>query len=135
MARGFVHISFAAFAALALTGCGLADSRSPVPDFMRAKAADPPSPEQPPDVKRLVHDKLDTVFVAGSNPQEVQASPPHHDPRARGWTACVRAEVNSATGKPIGTQTYRIFIVGDEIVDRRRVDDGDNCESESYEPI
>ena len=47
----------------------------------------------------------------------------------------MRAEVVSATGKPIGTQTFRILITGGEIVDRRRAEDADNCDSESYEPI
>ena len=34
--------------ALLLAGCGFADSRSPVPEFMRTKAIDPPPPEPPP---------------------------------------------------------------------------------------
>jgi hypothetical protein len=121
--------------ALVLGGCGFADVRSPVPEFMRAKEADPPPPEAPPDVARLVHDNLDTVFVANSLPHDVRVSPPHHELRGAGWTACVRAEVNSATGKPIGAQTWRITISGGAIVDRRRVDADDNCETESYEPI
>ncbi|WP_349543849.1 hypothetical protein [Bradyrhizobium sp. ARR65] len=120
---------------LALAGCGIADSRSPVPAFMRAKEADPPPPEPPPNVKQLVHDKLDSVFVSTSYPQNVRVSAPLHGPRGPGWTACVRADVNSATGKPIGTETYRITIRDGEIVDRRRVDDNDNCVSEDYQPI
>lgn len=121
--------------ALALAGCGFADVRSPVPEFMRAKEADPPPPEAPPDVKRLVHDNLDAVFVANSYPHDVQVSRPYHEVRGAGWTACVRAEVNSATGKPISTQTYRISISDRQIIDRRRVGADDNCETESYEPI
>src|SRR5262249_38204426 len=107
----------------------------PVPEFMRAKAADPPPPEAPPDVKRLVRDKMDFVFVNTSLPRQVRVSAPHHEVRGPGWMACVRAEVVSATGKPIGTQTFRISIAGDEIVDRRRAEDDDNCDSENYEPI
>ena len=121
--------------ALALAGCGFADVRSPVPEFMRLKEADPPPLEPPPDVKRLVHDHLDAVFVANSYPREVRVSRPVHELRGLGWTACVRAEVNSATGKPIGVQTYRISINGGSISDRRRVEADDNCETESYEPI
>ena len=121
--------------ALALAGCGFADVRSPVPEFMRAKEAGPPPLEPPPDVKRLVHDHLDAVFVANSYPREVQVSRAVHEVRGTGWTACVRAEVNSANGKPIGVQTYRISISDGEIMDRRRVDADDNCETESYEPI
>jgi hypothetical protein len=121
--------------ALVLGGCGFADVRSPVPEFMRLKEADPPPLEPPPDVKRLVHDHLDAVFVANSYPREVRVSHPVHELRGLGWTACVRAEVNSATGKPIGLQTYRISINGGVISDRRRVEADDNCETESYEPI
>ena len=121
--------------ALALAGCGFADVRSPVPEFMRAKEAEPPSPEPPPDVRRLVHDNLDAVFVANSYPRDIQVSRPHRELRGAGWTACVRAEVNAATGKPIGVQTYRISINDGMITDRRRVDADDNCGTENYEPV
>jgi hypothetical protein len=131
----FFHIALPLGVALALAGCGFADVRSPVPEFMRNKEADPPPPEPPPDVRRLVHDNLDAVFVANSYPRDIQVSPAHHEVRGTGWTACVRAEVNSATGTPIGVQTYRISISGGLIIDRRRVDPDDNCETESYEPI
>ncbi len=130
-----VHVGIIGGAALALAACGFADSRAPVPAFMRAKAADPLPPEPPPNVKQLVHDNLDSVFVSTSDPQNVRVSRPLHDPEAPGWTACVRAEVNSATGKPIGTETYRITIDDGQIADRRRVDDNDNCISEDYQPI
>jgi hypothetical protein len=135
MWRGVIHISALSGAALMLTACGFADVRSPVPEFMRIKGAEPPPPEVPPDVKRLVHDKMDSVFVASMQPRQVRVSLPHREVRGPGWTACVRAEVVSATGKPIGTQTFRISIVGGDIVDRRRAEDEDNCDSENYEPI
>jgi hypothetical protein len=121
--------------ALALAGCGIADSRSPVPQFMRGKPVDPPPPELPPDVGQLVRQNLDAVFVAASYPRQVRVSPPHHTPNGPGWIACVRANVNSATGRPIGVQTYRITISGGIITDRLRVEDDDNCASETYEPI
>ena len=118
--------------ALALAGCGLADSRSPVPEFMRNKAAEPPPPEAPPDVKRMVREKLDSMFTAASNPRHVRVSPPVREDRGAGWTACVRADLTSVMGKPLGAETYRITISGGMIVDRRRDDD---CASETYEPI
>ena len=135
MRGGLLHIVLLAGLALALAGCGFADSRSPVPEFMRTKDANPPPPEPPPDVKRLVHDQLDSVFVNTSEPRNVRVSAPHHEVRGMGWTACVRAEVNSANGKPIGVQTYRISISDGQIIDRHRVDADDNCETESYDPI
>jgi hypothetical protein len=135
MSRIIVHAALLAGAALALGACGFADSRAPVPEFMRIKEADPPQPEPPPDVRQLVRDNLESVFVATSNPRQVQVSVPRRDPRGQEWTACVRAEIDSAVGRPIGMQTYRIFITGGAIVDRRRADADDNCPSESYAPI
>jgi hypothetical protein len=121
--------------ALLLAGCGLADSRSPVPEFMRNKAADPPPPEPPPDVRELVRKNLNLVFTAASNPRGVRVSPPRRELRGAGWTACVKAELNSVVSKPLGTETYRITISGGMIVDRRRVEPDDNCASENYEPV
>jgi len=135
MRRKIVHAALTAAGALALAGCGIADSRSPVPQFMRGKPVDPPPPESPPDVGQLVRQNLDAVFVAASYPRQVRVSPPHHAPNGPGWIACVRANVNSATGRPIGAQTYRITISGGVITDRLRVEDDDNCADESYEPI
>jgi hypothetical protein len=125
----------ALLAAGALAGCGLADSRSPVPEFMRAKAVEPPPPEPPPDVKQLVRENLNSVFTAASNPRHARVSPPRRDPRGTGWTTCVRADITSVTGKPLAGQTYLATISGGVIVDRRHVENDDSCASESYEPI
>ncbi|HKS20964.1 MAG TPA: hypothetical protein VJS63_17300 [Bradyrhizobium sp.] len=133
--RVFVHSVLLAAGALALAGCGLADVRSPVPEFMRAKAAEPPPPEPPPDLKRMLRDKLDSVFTTASSPSHVRVSAPRHEPVGTAWTACVKAELNSVIGKPLGTQTYRVTIAGDIIVERRRVEEEDTCATESYEPI
>jgi hypothetical protein len=135
MRGGFRHIALPLGLALTLAGCGFADVRSPVPEFMRREPEAAPQLEPPPDVKRLVHDHLDAVFVANSYPRGVQVSRPTHELRGTGWTACVRAEVNSATGNSLGVVTYRISVIGGLIVDRRRIDPDDNCETESYEPI
>jgi hypothetical protein len=136
MRGNVVRLGLVMAAALALSACGWADSRSPVPEFMRAKESEPPSPEPPPDVKQMVREKLDSVFTAASNPGQVQVSPPRRDLRGQGWTACVRAlQLTSANGKPLGPQTYRITISGGVIIDRRRVEADDTCVSESYEPV
>src|SRR5689334_16256842 len=129
------HIALPLLMALTLAGCGFADVRSPVPEFMRKQEAAPSPPEAPPDVRQLVHDNLDAVFVATSYPREVRVSPPRREVRGTGWTACVRAEITSTTGKPIGVQTWRISINAGHIIDRRRVEADDSCESESYTPI
>jgi hypothetical protein len=135
MRRILVHIPLAAVAALALSGCGIADSRSPVPAFMRARADDRPPAEAPPDVAQLVREGLDSIFVASSNPQKVRTSQPRHDLRGLGWDACVRAELTSAMGKPLGEETYRITISSGVITDRRRAEPGDTCTFDSYQPV
>jgi hypothetical protein len=132
--RRIVHIPLMAGTVLALAGCGFTDSRSPVPEFMRSKPVELPS-EPPPDVKQMVREKLDSVFVANSYPKQVRVSAPRRDPRGLDWTACVRAELTSANGKPLGTQTYRVTINGGAMIDRRRVEADDTCASESFEPI
>ena len=106
-----VHAALMAGAVLTQASCGIADSRSPVPEFMRARATEPMPPEPPPDVSRLVREQLDSVFIAASYPRQVQVSPPLHEPQGSGWAACVRAELTSATGQPLGAQTYRITIL------------------------
>src|SRR5450432_3717835 len=106
MLRQIVHSALMVGAVISLSGCGIADSRSPVPEFMRGKASEPPPPEPPPDVKQLVREKLDTVFVAASYPRHVRVSPPRHELKGSGWTACVRAELTSAMGRPLGSETY-----------------------------
>lgn len=122
-------------AALMLGGCGLADSHAVWPEALKVKASEPAPLETPPNVKQLVSTKLDSVFTAGSQPTHVRVSAPLHDPRGTGWTACVRAELTSVIGKPLGTQTYRIVISDSVILDRRLVEADDNCLTETYEPI
>jgi len=133
--RRLIRTGLVGCAALALCACGFADSYAPLPAFMRTKRADPPPPAAPPDVKQIVHDNLGSIFVSTSDPSDVRVSPPLLEAGGAAWTACVRAEVNSATGKPIGTETFQITIDKGQIIDRKRVGDDDNCTSESYQPV
>jgi hypothetical protein len=136
MRRIIVQAALILGGALLLAGCGIADSRSPVPEFMRGKATEPPPPEAPPEVRRLVRENLDSLFSAASKPNHLRVSPPRREVEGAGWTACVKAELTSVMGKPLGTQTYRITISGGMITDRRRVEaDENNCASERFEPI
>jgi hypothetical protein len=135
MRRVVVHIALMAGAALMLAGCGFADIRSPVPEFMRAKAPEPAPLEAPPDVKQMLKEKPDSVFTSSSHPTNMRVSEPRPNLRGPGWTACVKAEIVSVMGKPLGTQTYRIMISDGVISDPRRVEAEDTCATESYEPI
>jgi hypothetical protein len=123
--------------ALMLAACGLADSRSPLPlpDFMRAKPSEAAPLEPAPDVRRMVREKLDSVFTAQSNAQHVQVSEARHELRGLGWIACVKAELTSANGKPLGEETYRISINSGVIIDRRRALPEDGCDTQAYQPI
>ncbi|GLR90730.1 hypothetical protein [Bradyrhizobium iriomotense] len=134
MLRIVAHAALLA-GALALGACGFADSRAPVPEFMRMKDAEQPPPEPPPDVKKIVREQIDVVFMAASYPREVQVAPPHHEVRGLGWTSCVRAQLTSATGTALGAQTYVVTISSGKVVDRRRAEADDICGSETYEPI
>jgi hypothetical protein len=135
MGRIALYIALLLAGALTLVGCGMADSHSSMPEFLRIKESGPPPLEPPPDVKQLVRDHLDAVFTVASAPHDVQVSPARHDLRGPGWIACVKADVNSATGKPLGMRTYRINIEDGVIFDRQLAEDSDNCASESFEPI
>jgi hypothetical protein len=135
MRRIGFSIALIVSAAWLLGGCGFGDVRSPLPEFMRAKAPEPPPLEPAPDIKRLLREKIDSVFTAASQPTQVRVSEPRPNLRGPGWTACVKAEVVSVTGKPLGTQTYRVEISGGVIADRRQIDPEDTCATESYEPI
>jgi hypothetical protein len=135
MGRIALQILLMVTVASTLVGCGFADSHSSLPGFMRIKEGDPPPLEPAPNVKQIVHDHLDSVFVAQSQPQNVRVSAARHDLRGSGWIACVKADLLSATGKPLGTEIYRITIDDGRIFDRQRADDSDTCASESYEPI
>ncbi|WP_375415536.1 hypothetical protein [uncultured Bradyrhizobium sp.] len=121
--------------ATALAGCGSVDSHAAFPKVMLAKESEPRQLDPQPDVKRLVRDKLDSVFTAASHPRHVRVSPPRREPNGPGWTACVKAEVTSVVGRSLGTQTYLATISGGVILDRRRVGADDNCASETYEGI
>ena len=134
MLRIIAHATLLA-GALALGACGFADSRAPVPEFMRMKETEQPPPEAAPDVKRVVREQIDVVFLTTSYPRAVHVAMPHREVRGPGWTACVRAELTSATGTPLGAQTYIVTISGGKVVDRRRAEADDICGTETYEPI
>ena len=135
MWRGIVSALAMAGTAVALAGCGAADSRAKLPDFMLSKAPESRQLDPEPNVKQLVRDKMDSVFTAASHPRHVRVSPPRRELNGPGWTTCIKAELTSVTGRSLGTQTYLATISGGLILDRRRVEAEDNCGSETYEGI
>lgn len=135
MWRAIVTALAVAIAAGALAGCSADPHAVLLPKMMLAKEAEPRMLDPEPDVKQLLRDKLDSVFTAASHPRQVRVSPPRRQPNGPGWTACIKAELTSVIGKPLGTQTYLATISGGVILDRRRVEPDDNCASETYERI
>ena len=122
-------------AVTALGGCGFADSHASLPKFMLEKESAPRQIDPVPDVKQLVRDKTNSVFVGNSEPRHVQVSLPRRDTRGSGWTACIKADLLSIVGRRQESQIYVATISGGAITDRRRAGEGDNCESETYEAL
>jgi hypothetical protein len=127
---------FAAFGVLAtLAGCGTVDSGATYfPEVMRVKAPKPAAPDPAPDVRAVLQANLSAVFVPQSAPTNISFSTPK--PSFAEWITCVKASVNGATGRPIGSQTYLVNIDHDGQVSRReRVDAGHWCATERYNPL
>jgi hypothetical protein len=118
----------------AVLGSCAVDAYSSFPSFMRQKAREAPPPDPPPDVATIVREQLDSIFVPSSLPHNTQVSPPHRNPRALDWLACVKADVSFANSK-VENRIYLITIDKDKIVDRRLSGDDVNCSSEHFEPI
>jgi hypothetical protein len=125
----------AAFVILtALAGCGTVDSgASYFPEVMRVKAPEPATPDPPPDVRTLLQTNLAAVFVPQSAPTNISFSKPK--PSFAEWTTCVRASINGATGRPIGSQTYLVNIDHGQVSRRERVDRDHWCATEHYDPL
>src|SRR4051794_7941080 len=134
MLRIIAHAALLA-SALALGACGFADSRAPVPEFMRMKEAEQPPPESPPDVKRVVREQIEFVFLSTSYPREVHVAPPHREVRGPGWTTCGRAHLTWATGPRIGPQPSMGTIAGEKGADPRRPEADEISGRKTYEPI
>ena len=83
----------------------------------------------------MLRTNLESVFTSASHPRHLRVSLPRRELRGSGWTACVKAELTSVIGKPLGTETYRVTISSGAIIDRRRAEADDICGSESYEPV
>src|SRR3954452_24650035 len=132
MLRIIAHAALLA-SALALGACGFADSRAPVPEFMRMKEAEQPPPESPPTSNASCASRSNSSSSA--RPIRVRCMSPHPIVRCGDRVGQLASELTSATGSPLGPQTYIVTISGGKVVDRRRAEADDICGSESYEPI
>ena len=117
-----------------VAGCGRVDSGATYfPEIIRDRAPKPTVPDSAPDVRVLLQTKLDAFFVPSAAPTNISFSPPK--PSFAEWTTCVKASVNGATGRPIGSQTYLVNIAHGQVSRRERVDAGHWCATERYEPL
>jgi hypothetical protein len=128
-------IYFAAFGVLTtLVGCGSVDSGATYfPEVMRVKASPPAAPDPAPDVRALLQNNLSAVFLPQAAPTNISFSRPK--PSFAEWTTCVKASVNGATGRPIGSQTYLVNIDHSQVSRRERVDQGHWCATEHFDPL
>jgi hypothetical protein len=119
----------------ALSGCGLADSRSTfVPEVFRQPL--PPEPQaEPPDVRGLVQADLSGLFLESAHPTNIRISPPQPGTAGLTWIACIKADVTGMSGNIINNQTLQIEISGGKIRDRRRADENGPCGRAVYEPL
>ena len=101
---------------------------------MRQQAREARPPDESPAVAMIVREQLDSIFAPGSLPHNTQVSPPHRNPGALNWLACLKVDVRFANGRT-ENRIYLITIDKDKIVDRRLSGDEDNCSSEHFEPI
>jgi hypothetical protein len=124
---------FAAFGILAtLAGCGAVDSGATFfPEVLRDKAPTPAVPDAPPDVRAPLQNNLSAVFLPQAAPTNISFSKPK--PLYAEWTTCVKASVNGATGRPIGSQTYLVNIDHGQVSGRERVDQDHWCATEHYD--
>ena len=127
--------SLAAFGIMiVLAGCGRVDSGATYfPEMIRERAPKPAAPDPAPDVRALLQTNLAAVFVATSSPTNISFSPPK--PSFAEWTTCVRANVNGATGRTVGQQTFLVNIAHGQVSRRERVGDNHWCATEHYEPL
>ena len=128
-------VTASAFSLAAFT-CGMADSHSNLPRFMRGAEPLPQGPETAvPNVKQLIRDNIASIFAASAHPTSIAVSPARRDPHGPGWTACVKASVSGMSNQPIGVQTYVVSIENGRIWNRQRAGADDKCDGEPFEPL
>jgi hypothetical protein len=121
--------------ALALSGCGLADSHSTfVPQAFRAPEP-PPLQVETPDVRALVEADPNGLFLHSANPTNIRISQAQQAIPGGSWTACVKANVTGMSGNAINDQVLQVEIIGGKIRDRRRADANSPCMFAVYEPL
>jgi hypothetical protein len=90
-------------------GCGFADIARRC-EFARAKAAEPPPLETPAERQAIAQRKAGRRLHGYLASLHVRVSQPLHDPRGGLTWRAASGGGDAVTGRPLGTQTYRIFI-------------------------
>jgi len=130
-----LRITLALMGAALLAGCGFADSRSAMPDFLRQPESKPREPDPRPDTVQLVRDNIGAIFAASAKPRNIVVAQPRRDRQGYGWTVCVKASVSGLSGAPIGLRTFVVSIDDGRIGNRRPAEAKDGCDAETYEPV
>ncbi len=95
--------------------------------------APPPSPDLPPDHRKIIADNLKTLFSPDAQVHNVMVSELMQVPTPAGamWGACVRVSATGSTGRPTLPRTYVVTFRRNEVADRRPVEGGD-CASARF---
>lgn len=118
---------------ISLCGCAVDSNVSFMPDFLKQRAPKNEI-EQPPDVSSIIRGNVAAVFTPAAFPTNIKFSFPI-PAKDGGWTTCIRASVNGATGRSMGEQTFLVNIDHGEVGRREHVDDHHWCVREVYKPI
>jgi hypothetical protein len=119
---------------ISLPGCAVDSNVSYMPEFLKQRAPKSNEIEQPPDVGSIIRGNVAAVFTPTAFPTNIKFSFPI-PAKDGGWTTCIRASVNGATGRSMGEQTFLVNIDHGEVGRREHVDDNHWCAREVYQPI
>jgi hypothetical protein len=86
-----------------------------------------------PDSVEFARANAHNIFPAGSKASDISVAPPR--PNGFGWTVCLRANFSNVAGKPTGPQTFVLQIDNGKVGDRRRAEQADGCDTETYRAV
>ena len=101
-----------------------------LPKFLTYDAPQEKRPDPPPDTVLIVSNDLATMFVPGSEPQDVAVAPPRKT--KLGWAFCLTASVVGRIDSTRRKYAYWVTILNQGAYDLRRAEANDQCELEQY---
>jgi hypothetical protein len=127
-----IGVTLIACTMMALSGCGLSDRHSIMPEILKRPSPEPRQPEAEPDAKELVRVSANTLFM--ERPKSVAVSRPRRIPE-RGFSVCVKAIVGGKLNSDPRPMTLFVIIEQGKLADRHRATPYDRCATETYENV